>query len=190
MTARRLWPLLGLSGLVAAGCAQSRPAVATFSDAAVGTYSLIIFSKDSSGVWNRAADGVLVLTQGRLPNRVRRALEPVEGDESATPQRPSLGEACFRWSAVVANDRSLATVHSAGATTWRRVRGDSVHLLLFTTMDASYQVVLGPVAGTRLAGRGDPYAFRLASEPEPPADSVVMDRVGEPNASRCLAVER
>jgi hypothetical protein len=190
MIVRRLWLLLGLSGLMTGGCAQSQPELATFGEGTAGTYSLSIFSKDSSGAWKRAADGVLVLTHGRLPNRVRRTLESVEGDESVTPERPSLGEACFRWSAAVGNARSLATVHRAGATRWRRVRGDSLHLLLFTTIDASYQVFLGPARGTTLSGRGDPYVFRLASEPGPPADSVVIERLGEPNALRCLAVER
>jgi hypothetical protein len=62
--------------------------------------------------------------------------------------------------------------------------------MLFETIDASYQVLVGPAGDGGWSGRGDHYNFRLASDPDPPQDSISLDRVGAPDPGRCTSNDR
>jgi hypothetical protein len=177
---------LVLNAFLVWGCARTASLPATEEPhAAPGTYRIALFRRDSAVSWRPPQYGVLVMQQSPLPSAVRRTLERAD-EFSAAEDGPSLGEACFRW------EMPLGTVSGTdiptpprARTTWRTVRGDTLHLMLFETIDASYQVLLGPTPDGGWSGRGDRFYVRLASDTDPPQDSIRLDRVGPPDPARC-----
>lgn len=184
--ARAALPFLGvIAGL---GCATSPRVVEPVESSGVtGTYRVELYERARTTGSGRLTQGWLILTSSVLSKRQLRALDARGGlGEGGNGIASDQVNGCIRW---IAESGSATPSPAVAPVRWSAAH-DSVYVLLSFVVDAGYALHWAQQDRDTLRGVGEQIAFRLANQPSPPLDSLLLVRVAPAAPERCAEASR